>query len=119
MFTSFTLSRLGMVRHWNRESRTETDPAVRRRHHITRSVNGLGACVTGLVLVFVLATKFTEGAWLAVLTALVLWVTMRVIRRHYDRTATELTVTDLRRELAPPPQVFAIVLVSTIHKPTC
>ncbi|WP_406187760.1 APC family permease [Streptomyces sp. NBC_01006] len=118
VFTSFTLSQLGMVRHWNRELRTETDPAVRRSHQVTRSVNGLGACVTGLVLVIVLATKFTQGAWLAVLAALVLWVMMRGIRRHYDHTAAELTVTDPRSELAPPPRVFAIVLVSTIHKPT-
>ncbi|MCX4803299.1 APC family permease [Streptomyces sp. NBC_01214] len=118
VFTSFTLSQLGMVRHWNRELHAETDPAVRRRHQVARSVNGLGACVTGLVLVIVLATKFTQGAWLAVLAALVLWVMMRGIRRHYDRTAAELTVTDPRRELAPPPRVFAIVLVSTIHKPT-
>lgn len=74
--------------------------------------------MTGLVLVIVLATKFTQGAWLAVLAALVLWVMMRGIRRHYDHTAAELTVTDPRSELAPPPRVFAIVLVSTIHKPT-
>lgn len=29
VFTSFTLSRIGMVRHWNRTLATETDPAVR------------------------------------------------------------------------------------------
>ncbi|MCL8015204.1 amino acid permease [Streptomyces sp. AS02] len=118
VFTSFTLSQLGMVRHWNRELRTETDPQTRRRHKITRVVNGTGAVVTGLVLLIVLATKFTQGAWLAVLAAIVLWVMMRGIRRHYDATAAELAVTDPRSELALPSRVFAIVLVSTIHKPT-
>ncbi|MGW7328161.1 APC family permease [Streptomyces sp. NPDC054840] len=118
VFTSFTLSQLGMVRHWNRELRTEPDVAERRRHMVTRSINGLGACVTGLVLIIVLATKFTQGAWLAVLAALVLWVMMRGIRHHYDSTAAELAVTDPRAEMAPPPRVIAIVLVSTIHKPT-
>ncbi len=118
VFTSFTLSQAGMVRHWNRELRTETDPAVRRRHQVTRGINGLGACVTGLVLVIVLATKFTQGAWLAVLAAVVLWVAMRGIRRHYDRVSAELVVTDPRADIAPPSRVIGIVLVSTIHKPT-
>ncbi|MFG2550080.1 amino acid permease [Streptomyces sp. NPDC048581] len=118
VFTSFTLSQTGMVRHWNRELRTETDPAVRRRHQFVRVINATGAVVTGLVLLIVLATKFTQGAWLAVLAAVVLWVTMRGIRRHYDATAAELAVTDPTGELVAPSRVFAIVLVSTIHKPT-
>lgn len=118
VFTSFTLSQTGMVRHWNRELRTETDPAVRRRHQFVRVINATGAVVTGLVLLIVLATKFTQGAWLAVLAAVVLWLTMRGIRRHYDATAAELAVTDPTGELVAPSRVFAIVLVSTIHKPT-
>ncbi|WP_405623888.1 APC family permease [Streptomyces sp. NBC_00076] len=118
VFTSFTLSQTGMVRHWNRELRTEHDPVLRRRHKTARAINGTGAVFTGLVLLVVLATKFTQGAWLAVLAASVLYVMMRGIRRHYDATATELAVTDPRDELVPPSRVFAIVLVSTIHKPT-
>jgi amino acid transporter len=118
VFTSFTLSQTGMVRHWNRELRTETDPALRRRHHVARVINATGAVITSLVLIIVLATKFTQGAWLAVLAAIVLFVMMRGIRRHYDAIAAELAVTDLRSEMAPPSRVLAIVLVSTIHKPT-
>ncbi|MGA5499869.1 APC family permease [Streptomyces umbrinus] len=118
VFTSFTLSQTGMVRHWNRELRATTDPAHRRRHHSARVINAVGAVVTGLVLVIVLATKFLEGAWLAVLAAIVLWVMMRGIRRHYDATSAELAVTDPREELVPPSRVLGIVLVSTLHKPT-
>ncbi|MGW2817227.1 APC family permease [Streptomyces sp. NPDC001415] len=118
VFTSFTLSQLGMVRHWNRALRTEPDPATRRRHQSARVINSLGAVVTALVLVIVLITKFTQGAWLAVVAAVVLWVMMRGIRRHYDRTATELAVADPRDELVPPSRVLGVVLVSTIHKPT-
>ncbi|MEV4032189.1 MULTISPECIES: APC family permease [Streptomyces] len=118
VFTSFTLSQTGMVRHWNRELRATTDPALRRRHHSARVINAVGAVVTGLVLVIVLATKFLEGAWLAVLAAIVLWVMMRGIRRHYDATSAELAVTDPREELVPPSRVLGIVLVSTLHKPT-
>ncbi|MFD7446034.1 APC family permease [Streptomyces sp. NPDC059909] len=118
VFTSFTLSQAGMVRHWNRELATETAPAVRRRHHTARAINATGAVTTCLVLAIVLATKFTQGAWLAVLAAIVLWVMMRGIRRHYDDTSAELAVTDPRSELRPPSRVLGIVLVSTLHKPT-
>ena len=118
VFTSFTLSQTGMVRHWNQELRAETDPALRRRHQVARVINGTGAVVTGLVLLVVLATKFTQGAWLAVLAATVLWVMMRGIRRHYDATSAELAVTDPHAELVLPSRVLGIVLVSTIHKPT-
>ncbi|PHQ52761.1 DNA-binding protein [Streptomyces cinnamoneus] len=118
VFTSFTLSQTGMVRHWNRALRGESDPAVRRRGLTARVINATGAVVTGLVLVIVLATKFLEGAWLAVVAAVVLWTTMRGIRRHYDSVSAELAVTDPRAELVRPSRVVAVLLVSTIHKPT-
>ncbi|MFF2655186.1 APC family permease [Streptomyces sp. NPDC058045] len=122
VFTSFTLSQLGMVRHWNRQLRAAegslTDREGRRRIHLARAVNGTGAVITGLVLLIVLATKFLEGAWLAVLAAIVLWVTMRGIRRHYDAVSEELAVTDPRAELVPPSRVIAMVLVSSLLKPT-
>ena len=66
----------------------------------------------------VLVTKFAEGAWLAGLAAVVLWVMMRGIRRHYDTTAAELAVTEPKGELTPPSRVPALVLVSRVHKPT-
>ena len=33
VFVSFNLSQLGMIRHWTRHLKTETDPAARRRMH--------------------------------------------------------------------------------------
>ncbi|MGM0351997.1 APC family permease [Streptomyces sp. ECR3] len=118
VFTSFTLSQTGMVRHWNQALSTESDPALRRRHRVARAINAVGAVFTGLVLVVVLFTKFLDGAWLAVLAAGVLWLLMRAIRMRYDRTAAELTSTDPHTDLTPPSRVLAIVLVSNVHKPT-
>lgn len=118
VFTSFTLSQIGMVRHWNRTLATETDSAVRGTAQRARIINALGAVVTGLVLVIVLMTKFTQGAWLAVLAATVLWVMMRGIRRHYDGVAAELAVDDPHAEAVRPAKVHGIVLVSQLHKPT-
>ena len=66
VFTSFTLSQSGMIRHWNRLLSTETDPATRRRMRRSQAINGFGAVMTGVVLVIVLITKFERGAWIAV-----------------------------------------------------
>ncbi|MFJ5921435.1 APC family permease [Kitasatospora sp. NPDC092948] len=118
VFTSFTLSQIGMVRHWNRALATERDPAVRAAAQRSRLINGLGAVTTALVLVIVLITKFTQGAWLAVVAALLLWLTMRGIRRHYDHVAAELAVEDVAAESSRPRQVHAVVLVSKLHRPT-
>ncbi len=62
VFVSFTFSQIGMVRHWTRLLRTETEPAV-RRHMLMRSrvINAIGLTATGTVLVIVVVTKFLAG----------------------------------------------------------
>ncbi|GHJ44182.1 amino acid transporter [Catellatospora sp. TT07R-123] len=116
VFTAFTLSQFGMVRHWNRLLTTERDPVARRRVHHSRFVNALGGVLTGVVLVVVLATKFTHGAYLVVIAIPLLWLMMRGIHRHYDTVRAELVAEPGDRTL--PSRVHAVVLVSTVHKPT-
>ena len=119
VFVSFTLSQLGMVRHWTGHLRTETDPTERRRMVRSRIVNGFGLAMTGTVLVIVLLTKFTHGAWIAILAMAVIFVLMKSIRRHYDTVSRELELSDeLGSDRALPSRVHAIVLVSKLHKPT-
>ncbi|GLW67837.1 DNA-binding protein [Kitasatospora phosalacinea] len=118
VFTSFTLSQIGMVRHWNRALAAGPDPAARSAARRSRAINGLGAVTTALVLVIVLITKFTQGAWLAVVAALLLWLTMRGVRRHYDAVAAELALGEDAPEAPRPRQVHAVVLVSQLHRPT-
>jgi amino acid transporter len=116
VFTSFTLSQIGMLRHWNRLLATETDQAARRRMRRSQAINGFGAAMTGIVLVIVLVTKFTRGAWIAIAGMAVFFVLMQAIRRHYDRVSAELVAGDTDAVL--PSRNHAIVLVSTLHKPT-
>ncbi|MGI8613873.1 MAG: APC family permease [Nocardioidaceae bacterium] len=115
VFVSFTASQTGMIRHWNRRLATERDPGARRRMQRSRLINGFGLSVTGLVLLVVLVTKFTHGAYIAISAMAVIFFLMRAIRRHYDRVADELAVEDLDTML--PSRVHAIVLVSRLHKP--
>ncbi|MBZ4018836.1 APC family permease [Streptomyces purpurogeneiscleroticus] len=119
VFVSFTLSQIGMVRHWNRHLAGENDKAKRRRMQRSRAINAFGATFTGLVLVVVLVTKFSHGAWVALLGMVIFYVTMTAIRKHYDRVADEIAATDSRDdEVARPSRVHSIVLVSKVHKPT-
>jgi hypothetical protein len=105
-----------MVRHWNRHLAVERDPRIRRQMHTSRIINALGAVMTGLVLVIVLATKFTHGAYLVVIAVPILYGLMRGIRRHYDRTARELEPEPGGMVL--PARIHAIVPVSQLHRPT-
>jgi hypothetical protein len=116
VFVSFNCSQLGMIRHWNRQLRTERDPASRRRMRRAQTINTFGLCMTLAVLVIVLITKFLLGAWIAILEMVALFFMMRGIRRHYDRVEAELEPTDESYLL--PARNHAVVLVSQIHKPT-
>ncbi len=117
VFVSFTLSQLGMIKHWTRLLSTEKDPASRRRMMRSRVTNAIGFVCTGLVLVIVLATKFTHGAYLVVIAMPVLYAGMSGIRRHYDKVAIEIAA-DIDERVTLPSRVHAIVLVSHVHKAT-
>lgn len=98
VFLAFTLSQAGMVVHWWR---------LRDRHwRKSLLFNGIGAVLSALVLITAGITKFTEGAWVAlVAVGLFLFVTTR-IRRHYDTVAAALrlqrhSIELPRRTIAP------------------
>ncbi|MFC9973045.1 APC family permease [Spirillospora sp. NPDC127200] len=116
VFVSFTVSQTGMVRHWNRLLKTVTDPAQRREMHRARAINAFGLFMTGTVLIIVLVTKFTHGAYIVCIAMPVLFLLMKAIRRHYDRVAEELVPSG--EDVALPARNHGIVLVSKVHKPT-
>src|SRR4051795_5896 len=84
VFVSFTLSQAGMVRHWT--ELLQRRPARRQARSMRRSltINAIGAVFTALVLVVVLVTKFTHGAWIVVIAMPLVFSLMNGIRRHYD-----------------------------------
>ncbi|MDQ1684248.1 MAG: hypothetical protein QOC82_985 [Frankiaceae bacterium] len=116
VFVSFVNSQTGMIRHWNRHLKIETDPARRRQMQRSRVINTIGAIVTTLVLVIILVSKFTAGAWIAVVAMALLFLMMRGIRGHYDKVRMELRPTE--DEAVLPSRVHAVVLVSKVHKAT-
>ncbi|MGH2823369.1 MAG: APC family permease [Thermoleophilaceae bacterium] len=76
VFVAFTFSQVGMVVHWWR----------RRDEHWRRSMllNGVGATLSALVFVIAAVTKFSQGAWVALLLIALLVLLAWRIRCHYD-----------------------------------
>ena len=75
VFLAFTLSQAGMVVHWRRLRELGWQPRA--------WMNGLGATATALVLLVILVSKFTEGAWIVVLLVPLLVALLAGIRRRY------------------------------------
>ncbi|MDT5306764.1 MAG: hypothetical protein QOE48_2439 [Mycobacterium sp.] len=119
VFISFTLSQIGMVRHWTRLLRNETDQAVRRTMIRSRVVNTVGFVATGAVLLVVMVTKFLAGAWIAVVAMTLLFGVMKLIRKHYDAVSQELEQQSVDDDdVVLPSRNHAVVLVSKLHLPT-
>jgi amino acid transporter len=106
VFISFTVSQSGMVRRWLR---------LREEGWVWRIWFSLvGAVVTGIVLVTLAFTKFTEGAWIVVLLIPSLVVVFLIVHRHYDTVASQLSL----EGMAPPPPLEGtiLVLVGDLHR---
>ena len=84
VFVCFTLSQIGMVRHWRRER----DQGWRWR----AIVNAGGALLTAVVLGIVVYEKFWDGAWIVVILVPLLVGMMLFIHRQYTLSRLELAV---------------------------
>jgi amino acid transporter len=82
LFLSFTLSQAGMVVHHWRLREPHWRPGL--------GVNALGAAATAVVLVVILVSKFTEGAWIPTLVIPVITLAFLGIHRHYTRVAEQV-----------------------------
>jgi amino acid transporter len=116
VFVSFTLSQAGMVRHWNRQLRATSGAPARRGMRRSQAINATGVAATTVVLVLVLVTKFTHGAWIVVIAMPVLYLLMRRIRRHYDTADAEAAPRPGGVTL--PSRIHAVVPVVKINEPT-
>jgi amino acid transporter len=85
VFITFSLSQLGMVRHWWLARRN----AEHWRKKIM--VNGIGLMLTLFILFSVVILKFNDGGWITIFITGFLVVGAIFIRRHYFRTARLLT----------------------------
>ncbi|MFL5799323.1 MAG: APC family permease [Actinomycetota bacterium] len=82
VFTDFTLSQTGLVRHWIRRRRESAEPG--RRWWIRPTLNAVGAVCTATVLAITVVTKFHRGAWMVVVAIPILMAGLVVVNRHYE-----------------------------------
>ncbi len=101
VFIGFTLSQLGLVRHWA----TERPQGWKHR----ALINGTGAVLTTLAGLILLFTKFLEGAWVVVIAVPLLMLLFSRIERYYTAVGEEL---GLGRIPGPPePHTGSLVIV--------
>ena len=88
VFITFTLSQLGMVKHW-----------IQVRHTFNKwkskiFINGLGLLMSSFILIAVVIIKFSEGGWATmVLTGSLVGLVLS-FRRHYNQTSQQLKKLD-------------------------
>ena len=106
VFTSFTLSQTGMVRHHLRLREPKWQRGV--------VINAVGAVSTFVVLLIVAITKFVDGAWVSIVVVGIFYAIFRVISGHYQNVAKALKVTSdyVPRKM----NHTVIVLVGTLHR---
>ena len=107
VFTSFTLSQTGMVRH----HLTLRDKGWR----FGAVVNGTGAAATLIVAIIVGVTKFTKGAWVPIVAVPLIIVLFKSIKRHYVNVGRALVVTP-EEVPQPPARHTFVVLVHNVHR---
>lgn len=84
VFITFTLSQMGMVRHWWQERRQVADWRMKL------AINGVGTVLTVFILVTLSALKFFEGGWITLLVTALLVAAAFLIKRHYNQTSQDL-----------------------------
>jgi amino acid transporter len=84
VFITFSLSQLGMVRHWWKQRAQE------RRWRTKILINGTGLLLTGGILVSLCVVKFFEGGWVTLLVTGILIGVAFWIKRYYRQTQCKL-----------------------------
>ncbi len=82
VFTGFTLSQTGLVRHWQKEK-----PSHWWAHAL---LNGTGALMTATATVIFLVTKFSGGAWIVVIAIPGLILLFSRVSKYYNDVGAEL-----------------------------
>jgi amino acid transporter len=109
VFVGFTLSQVGMVRHWTEQRQ---DGWWWRA-----TINGVGAVLTFAAIIIELVSKFTEGAWIVVIVIPLLIAAFMGIHRTYHQIGQLLGL----GTIPPPPhrqEATIVVPVSGLSRLT-
>jgi amino acid transporter len=105
VFTAFTLSQAGMVRHWLRRR----DPGWRK----SATLNAVGGVATGVVAMLVIQAKFTSGAWAVIVAIPVMIFGFYAVNRHYRKVGRRVRAGVAAVAAAPPPTNKVVLYVES------
>lgn len=88
VFITFSLSQLGMIRHWWKDRATE--PSWKPK----LAINTIGFTLTATILVALSIIKFHEGGWVTIVVTGLLIAVAFFIRNHYKQTRLSLARLD-------------------------
>ncbi len=123
----FTLSQSGMVKLMGRVGKVQPGETVRTLateiHYEPgwqwkRAINLVGAITTGIVFIVLMATKFTEGAWLIVVAIPLQVLLFRSIKNHYNEVREKLRTRNLTLADLNEVANVAIVPIADVHRGT-
>ena len=127
VMVSFTLSQASMVKLMRKVGKLnpgETVDTAATTLHYEKNwlgkmlLSGIGAVITFIVLIVLVATKFIDGAWVIVLTIpLLIWM-FKSIRMHYDDVAESLRTRNLIGSKLIEVADVVIVPIGDIHRGT-
>jgi K+ transporter len=122
VFITFSLSQLGMVKHWWTERMNE------KSWFKKLLINGIGLVLTSFILISVTIIKFTEGGWITLVVTGSLILLAFYIKGHYKKTSelfiklneivdsVEASIYDIQehkfRSNGPPTNKTAAILVN-------
>ena len=109
VFTGFTLSQTGLVRHWHHQRS--------RRWWARAALNGLGAVMTAVATVIFVVSKFTAGAWVVAIAVPALIFLFTRVATYYRDVAVELGL----GEVPPMPEAeksLVVVAVTAVSRMT-
>jgi len=106
VFTGFTLSQAGMVRHHIKQKQPNW--------RVGMVINAIGAVSTGLIATVVVVSKFTEGAWIPAALIPIMVFAFRSIGKHYTRSRGSVVAPPGYR--APKETHTMVVLVGGVNK---
>ena len=106
VFLSFTLSQLGMVRHWY--------ATPERGWQLKMLINLTGGLTTGVVMLVIAGTKFAHGAWAVVILIPLMCIAFQGVKKHYTTVAKELSLEGFRPKA--PTGHSVVVLISGVHR---
>jgi amino acid transporter len=106
VFIGFTISQTGLVVHWFR------DRGPRWLGYAL--LNGFGAVLTAIAGIVLLASKFTEGAWLLVFLVPGLVLLMDRIERYYRYASEQLGLGRIPAKPEPRTDTRAMVVVPIV-----